>query len=225
MFNQLLFTGDRDELLRAIRHVRNRWRLRVALRGGAVLVAAALGTLMVSSLGLELYRFTPEAIVGFRILTYLSLLGFGWWFFIRPIARRVSDEQVALYLEEHEPSLQTAVLSAIEESTQGDRKATTNHSPELVRRLIESAADRIRDVDMGRGVEQQRLQGSSGWLVVVVVGGVLLILLGPAYLRHGITALLTPMSSVEAASRMKPPIPINTVRPLRNRITPARFRD
>ena len=97
MFNQPLFSADRDEILRAIRHVRNRWRLRVALRGGAVLVAAALGTLVVSSSGLELYRFTPDAIVAFRVLTYLALLGFGWWFFIRPIARRVTDEQVALY--------------------------------------------------------------------------------------------------------------------------------
>ena len=38
--NQPLFTGDRDEILRAIRQVRNRWRLRVALRGVAVLLAA-----------------------------------------------------------------------------------------------------------------------------------------------------------------------------------------
>ncbi len=200
MFNQPLFTADRDEILRAIRHVRNRWRLRVALRGGAVLVAAALGTLLVSSLGLELYRFTPEAIVAFRVLTYLALLGFGWYFFVRPIARRVSDEQVALYLEEHEPSLQTAVLSAVEETKRGDREATSNHSPELVRRLVESAVQKIRDVDMGRMVEQRRLQGSSGWLGMAVVGGVLLILFGPAYLRHGITALLTPMGSAEAAS-------------------------
>ena len=44
--NQPLFTGDRDEILRAIRQVRNRWRLRVALRGVAVLLAAALGTLV-----------------------------------------------------------------------------------------------------------------------------------------------------------------------------------
>ena len=200
MFNQPLFSADRDEILRAIRHVRNRWRLRVALRGGAVLVAAALGTLVVSSSGLELYRFTPGAIVAFRVLTYLALLGFGWWFFIRPIARRVTDEQVALYLEEHEPSLQTAVLSAVEESKRGDREATSNHSPELVRRLVESAVQKIREVDMGRAVEQQRLQGSSGWLGIAVVGGLLLILFGPAYLRHGITALLTPMRSVEAAS-------------------------
>ena len=106
MFNGSMLTGGHDEILDAIRQVRNRWRLRVALRGIAVLVAASLGTLLVSSYGLELLRFSPNAIVGFRVLTYLALLVSGWWFFIRPISRRVSDERVALYLEEHEPSLQ-----------------------------------------------------------------------------------------------------------------------
>ena len=105
MRNQPLLTGDRNEVLRAVRHVRNRWRLRVALRGVAVLLAAALGTLLASSFGLELLRFDPGAIVGFRIATYLVLLAAGWWLFIRPVSRRVSDQRVALYIEEHEPSL------------------------------------------------------------------------------------------------------------------------
>ena len=197
--NQPLFTGERAEIFRAIRHVRNRWRLRVALRGVAVLLAAALGTLVVSSWGLEVYRFTPAAIITFRILTYGALLGFGWWFCIRPVSRRVSDEQVALYLEEHEPSLQATVLSAVEEAQKADRSATFDHSPELVRRLIESAVEKIRDVDMGRSVEHRKIQGSSGWLGAAAVVALLLFIFGPAYLRHGVMALL-PMGSAEAAS-------------------------
>ena len=200
MFNGPLLTGDRDEILRAIRHVRNRWRLRVALRGVAVLVAAALGTLLVSSSGLELFRFSPNAIIGFRVVTYLTLLAAGWWLFVRPISRRVSDERVALYLEEHEPALQATVLSAVEESKRGQRDRAADHSPELVRQLIESAASKIRDIDMGRTVEQQQLQVSSALLVAAGVAAVLLFIFGPAYLRHGISALLTPMGGVQAAS-------------------------
>ena len=200
MFNEPIFTGDRVEILRAIRHVRNRWRLRVALRGVAVLVAAALGTLIISSYGLELFKFSPGAIVTFRILAYLTFLGFGWWFFIRPVSRRISDERVALYLEEHEPSLQATVLSAVDESKKGDRDARPDHSPELVHRLIESAVEKIRDIDMGRGVEQHQLQRSSGLLVAAGLTAVLLFVFGPSYLRHGVAALLTPTRGLEAAS-------------------------
>ena len=200
MLNEPLLTGDRDEILRAIRHVRNRWRLRVALRSIAVLVAAALGTLLASSYGLELMKFSPGAIVSFRIVTYVALLAAGWWFFIRPIARRVSDEQVALYLEEHEPSLQAAVLSAVEETRKGERAPAADHSPELVTRLLESAVAQIRAVDMGRSVEQRQLQQSSGLLIAAGLAAVLLFVFGPAYLRHGLSALLTPMGNVEASS-------------------------
>ena len=200
MLNEPLLTGERDELLRAIRHVRSRWRLRVGLRSVAVLVAATLGTLLASSYGLELLKFSPAAIIGFRVVTYVTLLAAGWWFFIRPISRRVSDEQVALYLEEHEPSLQAAVLSAVEEARKGKRERAADHSPELVHRLIETAAERVRDVDMGRSVEQQQLQRSSGMLIAAGLAAVLLFVFGPAYLRHGLSALLTPMADVEASS-------------------------
>ena len=200
MFSEPRFTGGRDEILRAIRHVRNRWRLRVAVRGITVLVAAALGTFLVSSYGLELFRFSSGAIVTFRVLTYLSLILCGWWLFVRPVSRRVSDEQVALYLEEHEPSLQAAVLSAVEESKKDHVAAGTQHSPELVRRLIESAVAKVRDIDMGRSVERPQLQRSSGLLALAGVAAILLFVFGPAYLRHGVIALLTPMGSVEAAS-------------------------
>jgi hypothetical protein len=198
--NEPLLTGDRDEILRVIRHVRNRWRLRVAVRGLSVLLAAALGTFLASSYGLELFKFSPTAIVAFRVVTYLALFGFGWWLFVRPVSRRVTDEQVALYLEEHEPSLQASVLSAVEESKKGDRSAKADHSPQIVHRLIESAVAGVRNVDMGRAVEQQQLRRSSGLLGLAAVVAVLLFGFGPEYLRHGVSALLTPMGNVEAAS-------------------------
>ncbi len=200
MRDEPLLTGDRNEILRAIRHVRNRWRLRLALRGVAVLVAAALGTLLASSFGLELFRFDPAAIVTFRVVTYAALLACGWWLFIRPVSRRVSDERVALYIEEHAPELQATVLSAVEESRKGVRAGAADHSPELVRRLIESAVRQIRDIDMGRHVETGGLRRSTGMLATAGLAAALLFTFGPAYLRHGINALLTPMGSVEAAS-------------------------
>ena len=198
--NEPQFTGSRNEVFRVVRHVRNRWRLRVAVRGISVLIAAALGTFLASSYGLEVYRFSPTSIVTFRIVTYVVLIAAGWWLFIRPVSRRVSDEQVALYLEEHEPSLQAALLSAVEETKKGDRAAGVNYSPQIVRRVIESAVEKVRNVDMGRHVEQQQLKRSSGLLAAATAAAVLLLIFGPDYLRHGISALLLPAGNVEAAS-------------------------
>ena len=65
---------------------------------------------------LEALKFTPAAIFWFRIVTGLVLVAAGAWFFARPLSRKVTDEQVALYLEEHEPSLDSTILSAMEVS-------------------------------------------------------------------------------------------------------------
>tara|TARA_B100001123_G_scaffold450277_1_gene619776 strand:+ start:6748 stop:10206 length:3459 start_codon:yes stop_codon:yes gene_type:complete len=194
------FSTDRNEILRVIRQVRNRWRLRIAFRGTSVLIAAALGTFLASSFGLEVFKFEPTAVVVFRVLTYAVLIGLGWWFFVRPLLRKVSDEQVALYLEEHEPSLQTALLSAVEESKKNSEIRRPDYSPQIVDQLIQSAVSSVREVDMGRAVERRPLQFNSGLLGVVGAVTVLMLLFGPDYLRHGVTALLTPMGNIQAAS-------------------------
>ncbi len=101
-------------LLSLIRGVRTRWRWKVVLRSLTVLLGAGVGTIVVAAYGLEQFRFSPPAIITARIVTYLVLAGLGWFFFVRPLARRVTDQQVALYLEEHEPSLQELLLSAVD---------------------------------------------------------------------------------------------------------------
>ena len=109
-------SGGRNDLVAVIRRVRNRWRLRIAMRGLAVVLAVGLAAFLISSYGLEFFRFSASAVIAFRGLTYLSLAGLTFWFLLRPLVRSVTDEQVALYLEEHDPSLEAAVLSALEEA-------------------------------------------------------------------------------------------------------------
>ena len=77
------------------------------------------------------------------------LAGAGAWFFARPLSRKVSDEQVALYLEEHEPTLDSAILSAMEASNQ-----QSDWSPELITKLVEHAIERVHEIQhVRRGYE------------------------------------------------------------------------
>ena len=65
-------SSARDELFDVIRRVRNRWRLRVVLRGTAVVAAAGLAAFLVSSYGLEFFRFSAGSVIAFRALTWLT---------------------------------------------------------------------------------------------------------------------------------------------------------
>src|SRR5262245_23468655 len=125
-------SGDRSELTGIIRDIRRRWRLKLAVRGTAFVVAGFLLTLLLSAYALETLRFSPGSIVAFRVAMIMILGALAGYFFVMPQWRRVSDEQVAMYLEECEPTLETAILSALEAE-----KGSSSHSPALARRLVE----------------------------------------------------------------------------------------
>ena len=119
-----------QDLFGIIAHVRNRWRTKLALRGAVRLLAVAFGLFVLAAYGLETVRFTTTSIVVARIGLALGLIAAALWFVVRPLRRKVSDEQVALYLEEHEPSLQATLLSAVESSRNGDRGGVCGAGPE-----------------------------------------------------------------------------------------------
>lgn len=165
--------------------------MRIALRGLAALLGIGLVAFLVSSWGMEGSRFSPTAVNGFRIFTWLSLLSVGIWFLVRPLWRRPSDAQVALYLEEHEPSLKAAVLSAIDAGADPEA-AGTAHSPALVQRLMESAVRKARAVDGGHRIERAGLFRWSAAVSGIALAILIIFLTGPAFLRTGASALLSP---------------------------------
>ena len=102
----------RSALMDVIRQVRKRWRMKLALRGVARFVGCMALVLIGSAYALESLRFSPNAILAFRVAVGLAVVASAAWFIVRPLMRRVSDEQVALYLEEHEPTLEATIITA-----------------------------------------------------------------------------------------------------------------
>ena len=192
--------AHRETLLSTIRGVRKRWRWKVVLRSLTVLLGAAVGTVLVAAYGLEQFRFSPAAIITARIVTYLVLAGLGWFFFVRPLARRVSDQQVALYLEEHEPSLHELLLSAVDAGSSVRDPEKTGESAAMLERLVESAIEKCQESDLGRGLERRSLWRSAAVMGGIAIAAAAIFTVGPAYLRQGALAVLVPVSNVEAAS-------------------------
>ena len=182
-----------EELHRAISSVRFRWRMKVALQGLAIVLAVGIVVFLVSTFGMDKLRFTPGAVLVFRALTYVLVLGAIVRFLVLPLSKGVSDRRVALYIEEREPSLQASLISAID--SREDRDAgSANLSPALAEKLVQSAADRCRDIHFGREIDHPALRRSSGALAGVAAAGVLLLVANPAFVRHGAPFLLFPWS-------------------------------
>ena len=174
-------------VLAMVRQIRRRWRTRIAIRGMAIVLGAGLLAFLLSVYGLEVARFSASSVVTFRVILWLAMAGLIARFLVWPLARRVSDERAALYLEENEPSLEASVLAALETAS-----GSSPASEALERQVVESALQRASDIDFGRRIEQKGLYRASGTLAALALGSLALLLLGPTQLRSGAAALLFP---------------------------------
>ena len=186
---------DRRRVLDIIRSVRTRWRLRVAFKGLAIVLATGTAAFLLSAFGLNALRFAPPAVLGFRLAAWATVTVLAYLYLVRPLRRKLGDEHVALYLEEHEPSLEATLLAAVEAERSGER-----YSPALVKGLVRAAVERAHAVDDGRRVDQKQLYRSGGVFAAVAVAAIALLMLLPAGVRHGLSALLRPTAEAAAVN-------------------------
>src|SRR5436190_14558904 len=195
---------DGARLTGVVHGVRDRWRLKRALRGASTVLAAAFVLLAGSAYILDKLHYGHTAVVVVRGIVLLIVAALAAVFVVLPVLprRRPSDRRVALYLEEHAPSLDATVLTAVElqelESA-GEKSATPDAirarrpvSSTLLTHLTRTALERVHSIDDGRQVDERELHVSSGILAGVVGIALLVTLLGPATLRHGMGLMLVP---------------------------------
>ena len=193
---------DHQQLLAVVRAVRRRWRLRVLLRGTAVALLAALLLWLLAAYAVDAARFDAGVVTVVRLLAYALVALTLWRWVGRPLLRRVSDEQVALYLEEHEPSLGGRLLSAVElgrgSTAASSPAAVASASSAMVERLVQSAAQACHAVDDGRRIERAGLLRSSGMVAGATAFGLALFLTGPGFLHTASPVLLDPWQEPRA---------------------------
>ncbi|HSJ10015.1 MAG TPA: DUF4175 family protein, partial [Longimicrobiales bacterium] len=176
----------RMQLRDVVAGVRRRWRMKVALRGLLITGGAAIALFLVSLYGLDRAAMPAGGVLALRIVGVILVLALGARFLVRPLMRRVTDEQVALYLEEHEPSLQNALLAALDTSD-------PSVSPAFVRRTIERAIETCRSIDDGRRIDRGEINRFATAFSVIAVFGLGLSAFGPPILRSGADAFLHPL--------------------------------
>ena len=123
--NQQYGSAVPSDLTGIIQFVRARWRRKLAVRGTLRVIATAVALFFALAYGMQWLRFSAASIVGARLLLVAALGAAIYWFLIKPLRRQVTDDQVALYLEEKEPALQTMLVSAVESSREARAQRTS----------------------------------------------------------------------------------------------------
>lgn len=176
--------------------VRRRWRLRRVLRA-LTRFAVATGTIvLVAVLVMDSWHFAPAVVIAAKLTSYVLLVAAFGFLLGPPLVQRVSRARLALYVEEHEPSLAMALASAAELEQPGEQV----QSPTLRHGLMQQALVACRSLDAGRRVERHELRRAGAHLAIAAATLVLLVMLLPTNLRHGVKLLLLPNSKALAAN-------------------------
>src|SRR5688572_20769463 len=170
--------------------VRRRWRWTRVLRGAAFALAGILVTLVVAALILDATRYPPALVIAARIVLGAVALALLTVFVLAPMRPKPRDEQVALYVEEHEPSLEGALFSAVEVSSTGGVQRPVSSS--IAERVRGMAIQRTHAIDDGKRVDARGLRLAFAALGAAAATLLLVLTLGPERLRYGMGALLAP---------------------------------
>jgi hypothetical protein len=137
-----------------------------------VLAAACLIDFLV-----DLYRDTPHwlrlGMLGVQIALWLA----GGVFVLRLLARRLSDTEVALWIEEKMPQLGHRLISAVQLNRPG--AATAGMSPEMIAAVTRQAEEQAAVADFARAADTRRLKWTAQLLAPLVITVLLLLILWP----------------------------------------------
>ena len=161
-------SSDRPALSQVIERLRRRWRRRLLLNGLFQTLALMIVLVVISAWWLNYWHFASNAVWLFRFVTITALVGLLLHFCVKPLRRQVSDARVALYLEEHESSLGSIIVSAVD----ARQSVTRDTSSQLVTRLVEQALDACERVHFGHTVERQNLLQAASKLGLALLVGI-----------------------------------------------------
>ncbi|GIV60565.1 MAG: hypothetical protein KatS3mg043_1654 [Rhodothermaceae bacterium] len=133
--------------------VRRRWRRRALLQGGAVAVLVLLFFATALLLLHTRLGAPPGVLAVVALLGLVALVAVVVRLVVRPGLQRLSDRQIALFIEEKMPDLQDRLNSAIEVNADGTLRRT---HPALLDRLVDDAAQQVRAIAPATLIDRQR---------------------------------------------------------------------
>src|SRR5437867_4204797 len=166
-----------------IREVRRKWRAQVLIKGVSLFLASSICVLVLGVWGADLFGFKPAAVWIMRLITGSAVLYVGVRFLYFPLRKRVSDVQVAQYIEERYPRLEDRLVTAVEFG-HGSRI-----SPGMLDLLIKDALDKMSRVDFSVFVDRRRLLTYGGIAGLALISLIALLSWGPSFFPYGFDKL------------------------------------
>ena len=208
----MIYSG-RNNLRNLLKSLRARRKLLLTLRGVAILLSAGASILLLTGWAAHRYRHNESALLGLRVAAVLILLTTAYLALVRPLWKRISDARLARLIEEHTPSAENRLVTAIEYSSAA---SDSNISKAILERLEADANQLASMLDLGSVIRRSRLllYGGATLASILILVGVLK--WGPREISEGVTQLIMPRAVAASTNALSIKVKPGTARVPKN---------
>ena len=165
-----------------LQSVRRRLRFAITARGVAFVCIAALTLTIASVLLANSLRFSDGAVIFSRSLLLAATIAVIVVFLVRPLRKRLSDERLARFVEEKNPSLQDRLVTAVEL----EEKSKSDPSARLFGEILsKDVLSRTAAVPVEALIESRKISRPFVWAGLSVAILFSLSLFGPGFFQYG----------------------------------------
>jgi hypothetical protein len=148
---------------------------RLFLLDGVGRLLLAVGAFVVATFLLDYLFILPREV---RLLFLVAgLAGFSWITakrIVYPMSVKISDDDLAIFVERHYPELKDRLISALQLARSGSKSASEGwNSPELIDALVADATQAASAIDFNQVVVRTHVLKIAGWAaaLVLLLGG------------------------------------------------------
>ena len=162
---------DYRRLVGRFKAARRAWKRVALLSGVAVVIVEGVGALTLAALADLL--FSPSAVGRVALLAAaLAVVGFfAVRHLLKPLLRTITNEQLALYLEERNPEFEGSLIAAAEF---GPNVTFRGRQAEIIDSILQEAIRRVERFDLRKAIDLRRFRKYG--LVALLFGGAYLAL-------------------------------------------------
>lgn len=200
-------------LVGTISAVRRRRLLMLALRGVSISVGVGALILVLTGLAAYQYRYSDTALIVLRAGAFVGFLATLYFALLRPLLKRITDVQLARWIEERHPDLSDRFVTAVEFTSENNRQPA---SGAIVGRLVEDADRQAASVNLDYVIRRNDLWAYASAAVSCVMLLIGVLVYGPRQIVSGVTQLAAPASLVAPADALSITVKPGTTRVPKN---------
>ncbi|HEU5238948.1 MAG TPA: DUF4175 family protein, partial [Pyrinomonadaceae bacterium] len=200
---------DRNNLSDLLRRLRARRQLLLILRGIAIVLSCGAVILLLTGWTAHRYRHIESALLWLRLGAMITFLAVVFLALIRPLWKRITDARLARLIEEHHPTVEDRLVTAIECSSD---ERNPHLSKAILNRLEADANQLAGMLNPGNVIRRSRLLIYGGATLASLLILAVVLKWGPSEISAGVAQLVMPKTLAASTNTMSIKVKPGTAR-------------